>query len=397
MVAAWRTGIVVALVTTLALLGTLPAVLALPPAPVHAGASPVPPFSSPVAGGPTAARSHPPPPLSCPPGYPAYVNLPGEVWPLDPNFAYQGPCRYIAEDEVHASFASGASGSGARWSIPWTLPAEGIGGQENIEEGLYVGMVVSGNGQSMWNQSYLEVLATPSLNLLSQLTWNVNLSVLSFVNMTYFHPAGCPAGALNLSWNDTYFCEIDDLANGAPLSLLSGVAGERRWPSRSTAPSAGGRASASGSTRRTPPAAPTSSASTPPRPRPTRSSPPTARRARRTAFSTGGCRTASASASTSAPSAASRSPRATPTTGRRTRPSRRRRGGSPSSGTAPPTPVTTGTSSRSRRRASATPTPRSASPSPAATSTRATGATASTPTSPSARPVSISVPPTPPR
>jgi PKD domain-containing protein len=225
MAGVWRTGIVVALVATLALLGTLPAVLALPPAAVHPEASSTPSLSSPVVGGPSAARSHPPPPLACPPGYPAYVSLPGEVWPLDPNFAYQGPCRYIAEDEVHASFASGSSGSGARWSIPWTLPVEGIGGQENIEEGLYVGMVVSGNGQSQWNQSYLEVLATPSLNLVSQLTWNVNLSVLSFVNMTYFHPAGCPAGALNLSWNDTYFCEIDDLANGEPIGLLSGVSG----------------------------------------------------------------------------------------------------------------------------------------------------------------------------
>jgi len=86
-------------------------------------------------------------------------------------------------------------------------------------------MVVAGDPGSMWNQSYLEVLATPSLNLSLDLTWTVDVAVLSFVNMTYFDPVGCPAASLNLSWNGTYFCEFDDLPAASPLGLLSGLPG----------------------------------------------------------------------------------------------------------------------------------------------------------------------------
>jgi hypothetical protein len=85
-------------------------------------------------------------------------------------------------------------------------------------------MVVAGDPGSMWNQSYLQVLATPSLDVTNSLVWAVNLSVLSLVNMTYFHPAGCPAYALNLSWNNTYYCEFDDLPGGNALTLFTGLA-----------------------------------------------------------------------------------------------------------------------------------------------------------------------------
>ncbi|MCI4372597.1 MAG: PKD domain-containing protein [Thermoplasmata archaeon] len=219
---AGRLGLLVALVAMLVFLGTVPAVLALPPAASSATTTPA--LAAPVNSALAPANHAPPPPLVCPNGYPAYVSLPGPVWPLDPNFNFQGPCHYIAEDEVHASFASGTNGSGERWSIPWTLPSQGSAGQQNIEDGLYVGMVVSGDPNSSFNQSYLEVQAIPSLNVSSDLVWDVKVAVLSFANMTYFSPVGCPpATAMNLSWNDTYFCEFDDLSGGNPIGMLNSV------------------------------------------------------------------------------------------------------------------------------------------------------------------------------
>ncbi|MGA8536435.1 MAG: PKD domain-containing protein, partial [Thermoplasmata archaeon] len=173
----------------------------------------------------SAPPTHPAPPVVCGTGYPGYYALPDEVWPLDPNFEYQGPCHFAAADEVHGSFASGASGSGERWSIPWTLPSQGTAGQQNIEDGLYVGMVVSGDPNSMWNQSYLEVLATPLVGSANSLTWTVQVAVLSFANMSSFDPVGCPSSSYNLSWNDSYFCEFDDLLAGNPISMLSGISG----------------------------------------------------------------------------------------------------------------------------------------------------------------------------
>ncbi|MCI4364968.1 MAG: PKD domain-containing protein [Thermoplasmata archaeon] len=218
-------GVAVALVVVLSFLGTVPLVAAT------SSASPAHPNElTPTSGTPAAPTATPaprglPPPLACPNGYPVYLQLPGGVWPLDPNFNFQGPCHLIAVDEIHASFASGTAGSAARWSIPWTLPSQGAAGQQAVEQGLYVGMVVSGDPHSMWNQSYLEVLATPGLNSSGNLTWGVHLAVLSFENMTAFHPVGCPPSTMNLSWNGTYYCEVDDVANNQGISLFSNLTG----------------------------------------------------------------------------------------------------------------------------------------------------------------------------
>ena len=218
-----RRAVAVALLAAVALLGTFPAALAVS-APT-AGHSPESPLESALPNPAPAVRAPPPPPLYCPLGYPGYTSLPGNVMPLSPNFGYQGSCHYAAVDEVHASFASGAAGSAERWSIPWTLPSQGPAGQQNVEDGLYVGMVVSGDPNSMWNQSYLEVFASPSLGSGNALQWDVGLAVLSFANMTSFDPVGCPDTSYNLSWNDTYFCEFDDLTGSEPITMFGALAG----------------------------------------------------------------------------------------------------------------------------------------------------------------------------
>jgi hypothetical protein len=219
-------GVAVALVALLALLGTFPSSIAVPgPSAVAAPAAP-----SLATPGPTVPAAAPP--IGCGANYPGYYDLLGEVWPLDPNFNYQTPCHLGAADEVHASFASGAAGSAERWSIPWTLPTQGAAGQQNVEEGLYVGMVVAGDPNSTWNQSYVEVLASPEVGVNNSLSWTVQLGVLSLSNSTLFHTSACkvhttccPTGSYNISWNDSAFCEIDDLAGFEPLPMLDDVAG----------------------------------------------------------------------------------------------------------------------------------------------------------------------------
>jgi hypothetical protein len=217
----WKVGVAVALVAAFALLGSYPTALAVPPA--STGASSAPTHSVPP-GSPAPVR--PPPPLICPIGYPGYYALSGGVYPLDPNFNYQGSCHFAAADEVHASFASGAAGSAERWRIPWTLPNQTAAGQQNISDGVYVGMVVSGDPNSTWNQSYLEVLASPIVTPPNRLTWNVQVAVLSLSNETTFHPVGCaPGTTYNLSWNDSYYCEYIDFASEHGISMLSGLSG----------------------------------------------------------------------------------------------------------------------------------------------------------------------------
>jgi hypothetical protein len=221
---AWGTGTAVALVVAIALLGTIPAVAAL--APAASGAPSVPVLSASTSPAAVTTAAPLPPVFHCPPPpYPNFVQLPGGFWPLDPSFAYQGPCHLVQVDEVHGSFASGANESADRWTIPWTLPAQGSAGQQNVEEGLYTGMVVTGDPNSLWNQSYLEVLASPAVNSSQDLIWDLNLTVISFVNASTFDPAGCPAYALNLSWNGTFYCEFNDFAHGESVALYAGLTG----------------------------------------------------------------------------------------------------------------------------------------------------------------------------
>ncbi|MGI0139889.1 MAG: PKD domain-containing protein [Thermoplasmata archaeon] len=159
--------------------------------------------------------------VTCNPLYPVFTLLPGGVYPLDPDFYLQAPCHVFGVDEIHGSFDSSVPGSGSRWTLPVTLPA-GNGVAEtsaNLVNGFYVGMVVSGDALSEFNQSYLEVHAVPVPTPLSVLTWNLSVAVLSLRNSSTFSGGGCPAAAENLSWNYSYYCEIDDLSGGSPIGL----------------------------------------------------------------------------------------------------------------------------------------------------------------------------------
>jgi hypothetical protein len=217
-----RVGVVVGLVVGLTLLAGLPLNLALSEASAAAPAAPTAPtVTHGEAVGPVRP---PPPPLFCPMGYPAYAPLEGGIWPFDPNFYYQGSCPYIAKDEVHGTFSSAYNGSGANWSMPWTLPAQGPGGQENAIAGLYVGEVVSGDNRSLYNQSYAEVVALPSLNFSGDLVYSIQATVVSFANISSLDNF-CGGDSLNLSWNDSYYCEFNDVVNQTPVVLFSSVPG----------------------------------------------------------------------------------------------------------------------------------------------------------------------------
>ena len=202
-------------------------ILSAVPAP-SAPSSPAPSTPVALAGaaaptrGATLPLPHPQPPLNCPRGYPAYGSLSGNgIWPLDPNFYSQGSCPLIQQDEVHASLYSPSPNSADRWTIPWTLPSGGPVLVENLSSGFYVGMVVSGDNNSQWNQSYLEVVADPQVSALGNFSYTMSLAVLSFANSSTFSGKTCPSDSLNLSWNNSYFCEWDDLLGGNPITLLS--------------------------------------------------------------------------------------------------------------------------------------------------------------------------------
>jgi len=218
----WLGGVIV-IILVLMLVGSfpLPSTSASNPAPSTPSSPTHHPTSSPESASP--ATHHLPPKTTCPMGYPSYGNLPGNgIWPVDPNFYSQGPCPLIQDDEVHVSFYSSTPGSGDRWTVPWSLPAGGAVDVGNLSTGFYVGMVVSGDNNSQWNESYLEVVAYPQINLTGHFSYAISLAVLSFANASSLSKSdSCPSYALNLSWNDSYFCEWDDLLGGNPITLLS--------------------------------------------------------------------------------------------------------------------------------------------------------------------------------
>lgn len=217
---AWTT-VAITVIVAVMVLGGLPL-----PNPSASPSGPSTPVAPPTIAPDVTVRagSPAPPTTSCPTGYPAFGSLPGPgvgILPVDPNFYSQGPCPLIQQDEVHASLYSSTPGSAARWTVPWTLPAGGPVLISNLSYGFYVGMVVGGDNHSAWNQSYLEVEAEPQYGSLGRFSYAVSVAVLSFANASTFSGGGCPGGSLNLSWNDSYFCEWDDLLGGNPLTLES--------------------------------------------------------------------------------------------------------------------------------------------------------------------------------
>ncbi|HEY6238100.1 MAG TPA: PKD domain-containing protein [Thermoplasmata archaeon] len=187
--------------------GRLAAPLGSPIAAPHAGATPHASAASPNPPTVTPAVT-----VICnpPPGYPFYVTL-GGVLPLTPKQSSQVPCPRIDQDEVHASYFSSVPGSAQRFTVPVNLPVDGTTHQVDAYGQFDVGMVVKGDTFSAWRQSYLSEVFVPTGSG-GGLTFTGSLHIFSMVNDTLFGGVGCPGSAMNFSWNNSYFCEIDDMA-----------------------------------------------------------------------------------------------------------------------------------------------------------------------------------------
>lgn len=151
---------------------------------------------------------------------PPYPNAQNLACPLaDPT----SPPASLFHDEVHANFDSSVAGSTSRVAFPLVLPPDTItGGIQSLFDGFDVGMVVSGDNQSIYNQSYAEVSflgssTSASYDVVASL-WSARLS------------SGCPASAAyeftwNNSVNSSFACMEDLLGSGVGALVASGVAG----------------------------------------------------------------------------------------------------------------------------------------------------------------------------
>ncbi len=164
-----------------------------------------------------AARPHPST-IVCPSGYPAYGPV-GIVGPITPSQLYQGPCAPVNKDEIHLTFSSNVPGSGETMSLPVYLPPDGAALQSNAYIQMYVGMVVRGDRNSQWGQSYAALVFTPVPSG-SSLNYTADLAVFSLVNSSIYTANTCPSNALNFSFNQSYFCEISDLSGSGPTLPL---------------------------------------------------------------------------------------------------------------------------------------------------------------------------------
>lgn len=173
-----------------------------------------PPISAhPVAA---AAATHPPPagpiPTCNPPPYPIY-NLLNGVFPITPQQTFQIPCAPVNFDEVHATFTSSTPGSATHFNIPVHLPENGVTWQSNVTDQLEVGFVVRGDPFSEWHQSYAEVafqpINTPLSNGGASVNWTESVHVLSLRQAAFYQNGVCPLVSVNLSWNNSYECEVD--------------------------------------------------------------------------------------------------------------------------------------------------------------------------------------------
>jgi hypothetical protein len=165
--------------------------------------------------------------------YTAIASGPTVFWPLYPAGAEQSPCTIAwysntygqigpFNDELHMTFSSPVAGSASRWTVPIHLPAQGPVGLQLFANDFYVGMVVKGDPSSLYNESYLQAVFTPSSS--ANTTYNVSLSVLAFhVGSDTVGSCQPPYWGLNVSWNGLYACELEMLGNGAGVRLKSYV------------------------------------------------------------------------------------------------------------------------------------------------------------------------------
>ncbi|MGI0132783.1 MAG: PKD domain-containing protein [Thermoplasmata archaeon] len=196
------------------------ATLMVSPAPSLAGASATPalppsagPATSTVGASPAIGPQVPQPLLTCPTPpnpYPIY-GVGGWITPLQ---TQQSPCPWVDQDSAHVSFFSNSPASAENVRIPIHLPSQGSGGQENAYTDFYLGEPVRGDTESVDGQSYAQVMFVA--NTSTSLHYDLFAHVWSIVNSSTptTWGGGCPGASVNFTWNNSFFCEVDDVGGG---------------------------------------------------------------------------------------------------------------------------------------------------------------------------------------
>jgi hypothetical protein len=158
----------------------------------------------------------------CPVPPPAYTPVNG-FYPPTPNQNGQTCAGPIVQDMIHGSFTSNVRGSGERWKEAIYLPTNGTPGQPFEYQDVYLGMVVAGDPASMYRQSYLEVVFTPtSAGPNTTVTWSVSAAVWAAHNST---GGGNCTDAAPFIWNWSDWCLQNMIQSGNGLLGPSGLYG----------------------------------------------------------------------------------------------------------------------------------------------------------------------------
>ena len=210
----------------------MPATVGAPPTvPGAPHTSPAAPAASGATGtshvSPAVAR----PAITCPPTpppSPAFATVPGSgaanLFPPTPILADQVPCDLVDEDEVHGNLGSNIAYSGERFTVPLTLPADTLNATEaEAYFQIAIGLVVAGDPNSAWGQSWAEIAFTPL-----GATWEADVAVWALINDSYHggstteNAPVCPGNSNFLSWNYSYFCEELQIASTDIGAITSG-------------------------------------------------------------------------------------------------------------------------------------------------------------------------------
>jgi len=173
----------------------------------------------------TAAPTAGPVPV-CSLVYPPPYQTFGGFYPPLPLYAMQAPCK-TAHDESHLTFSSSVAQSGERLRVPVHLPVSGNPGQTATYGDFYLGMVVTGDPNSVDQQSYAELAFIPNGNATAGFHWSVGVAVWSLLVGTSCSIAGPPAqpSGLNLSFQNAYACVQDQVGGTHGVVLNSSVPG----------------------------------------------------------------------------------------------------------------------------------------------------------------------------
>jgi hypothetical protein len=189
------------------------------------GSANVPERSSAAAPAASPGSSHPAV-FMCPRPPFAYGALggPGNFFPPSPSLTYQYCPGPLAQDMVHGTFSSNAPGSGERFTERVKLPTAGSPGQDFAYNDFLLGMVVGGNPSSAFGQSYAQLSFTPIDPVPNgTVNWTLQVSVWSLVNET--NGANCLGQSMAVAWNNSDWCETDEVGDGGGFTGPTGIAG----------------------------------------------------------------------------------------------------------------------------------------------------------------------------